>query len=294
MRPKALNINTQQTLECITDISKASIRRICIAGGEPLFNKDIFKVLEGLKKVRIPTIVSTNGTLITKKVAKRLIKNDLVAVFISLDSYKAEYHNKWRGGFHATIQGIKNLVEQKRECKSKAKIGIYTVMTKENIDDINGTIDFAIDLGLDYFVFQPIWLPKNNPLYKQLSLNEHQFSSLNHLISEAEKKQDKITIPNKKYLFLLKKNFAKQNTHCIENCFGGKKLFFIDPTGNVYNCPSTFKINTTPHPPNIKQDKFSDLVSKAKTEEQKPTKCKLFSLDCIPMWELYHSNLFND
>lgn len=294
LRSEAPDINTQQALDFIKDVSKTNIKRICIAGAEPLFNRDIFKIFKALKEARIPSILSTNGTFITRKVAEQLIENNLIAVFISLDSHKAEYHNKWRGEFHTTIQGIKNLVAQKQKTKSKIKIGIYAVMTKENIGDLIETMDFVINLGVDYFVFQPVWLPKNNPLYKQLSLTERQSVALNCLIFEAKKRRNKITIPNDKYLALLKKNFAKQNIHYIKNCFCGKDFFFIDPKGNIYNCPSTFKINTTSHLLNIKQDKFSDLVSRIGTEKQKSTECKFFSLDCIPMWELYYSNLFNN
>ena len=286
------DITTKEALNFIKDLSKLNIKRICIAGGEPLLNKNIFKILNALKNSGIQIAIATNGTLITDRVAFQIVQNNVAAALVSLDSYKADYHNKWRGGFNATIQGIKNLIIQKKKAKNKIKIGIYTVVTKKNIKDIIDTMDFVVDLGVDYYMAQPIWLPKNNPLYKQLSLTKKEAIVLKHVISEMQKRKDKIVIPNNKYLALFEKNFIEQKMHCTQDCFGGKTLFFIDPKGNIYDCPSTFKINKTEHPANIKKDRLSNLIFK--TTQQKPLKCKLFSIDCLPMWELYYSKLFND
>lgn len=292
LKSKVSDITTKEALNFIENLSRLSIKRICIAGGEPLLNKNIFKILNAIKKIQIQTTIATNGTLITDKIAFQIIKNNVTAVLVSLDSYKADYHNKWRGGFDATIQGIKNLVIQKKRAKNKIKIGIYTVVTKKNIKDIIDIMDFVVDLGVDYYVAQPIWLPKNNPLYKQLSLTKKEGIVLKHVISEMQKRKDKIVIPNNEYLALFEKNFTGQKKYCAQDCFGGKTLFFIDPKGNIYDCPSTFKINETEHPANIKKDELFNLV--LKTRQQKPLKCKLFSIDCLPMWELYYSKLFND
>jgi len=287
---KALNsrtpdITTETTIKFIKKINK-KIRFVCLAGGEPLLNKDIYKILKALKKKGISVIISSNGTLLTKQISNKLINYGLDAIFISLDSCNKKDNDKLRGGFNSVVRGINNIIEVKKRQKSKIKVGVYSVMTRDNIKDLVETMDFSINLSVDYFVFQPVWLPKNHDLYNKLTLTKKQEIQVKNIIKEAKKRSNKIFIPSDKYLNLLEKNYFKKDTTCVNNCFGGNNLFFIDPKGNIYDCPSSYKIKNTSYSKNIK-DKNLPFNNK------QSGKCDSFSIDCLPMWELYYSKLLN-
>ena len=284
--PKTPATTTDSAIKFIKKINK-KIRFVCLAGGEPLLNKDIYKILKALKKRKIPVIISSNGILLTKQNSDKFINYGLDAIFISLDSCNKEDNDKLRGGFNSVVQGINNIVEAKKKQKSKIKIGVYSVITKQNLKELVKTLDFVIGQRVDYFVFQPIWLPENHSLQKELTLTKKQVASVKKLIKETRERSAKILIPSNKYLNLLEKNFFKRDARCqINNCFGGKGLFFIDPRGDVYDCPSSYKINSTPHPKNIKDRNFQ-------FNSRQIGRCNLFSTDCLPMWELYYSKLLS-
>lgn len=78
------------TTENILDFIKKIDNRIslvCLAGGEPLLNKDLYDIVEALKKKNLSVVIASNGTMITKQRADKLIKCGLDAIFISLDSH---------------------------------------------------------------------------------------------------------------------------------------------------------------------------------------------------------------
>lgn len=275
---------TESILNFIEKID-SRIERVCLAGGEPLLNKDIYKILEALKKKNISVIISSNGTLITKQCADKLIDCGLDAIFISLDSHSRAYNDGLRGKYNLALRGIKNIIREKERLGSGIKIGIYSVMTKENIKDLPNTMDFIIGLGADYFVFQPIWLPKGHPLHDRLVLTGEQDGQIRNIIDFARSRSSKIIIPCDKYLERLEKDYCQEETGHIRNCFGGRDLFFIDPKGYIHDCPSGFKISDTLSPENIRTSYLPDSNAECSG------KCGTYSIDCLPMWELYYSNL---
>lgn len=127
-------LTTTEGKTLIKDIAEFKSPVILFSGGEPLMRPDIFEWIDYAKNMGMRAVLSTNGTLITKEVAKRLFQLGLSYVGVSLDGLK-EINDKFRGmngAFDAALEGIRN-------CKEAGiKVGLRFTISKKNVSDVPG------------------------------------------------------------------------------------------------------------------------------------------------------------
>jgi len=102
-------------INIVKEAKKLGLDSIKLTGGEPLLRKDLKELLEFCAVSDIEARIETNGTLISKKVAKMLKKYKVGQVPVSLDSASEERHDFFRGqkgAFSRTIKGIENLRDE--------------------------------------------------------------------------------------------------------------------------------------------------------------------------------------
>ena len=73
------------------------VGRISIAGGEPLFCKDLFPFLEYCKEKELGVSITTNGTLLTKENIQKLNQYSLKTITVSLDGASSKSCDFVRG-----------------------------------------------------------------------------------------------------------------------------------------------------------------------------------------------------
>lgn len=110
------DLSKEKIMQVIDELEEMNVLSIILTGGEVFLRNDIFEILSKLKSKNISIKISTNATLITKEMAKKLaaILNPIMDnVQVSLDGATSETHDKTRGkgAFDKAIQGVKNLVE---------------------------------------------------------------------------------------------------------------------------------------------------------------------------------------
>ncbi len=137
-------VTTPEIISILSQLAQYGVTGMLFGGGEPLMHPDIFKILRITTKLGMFANLSTNGTLITEKIAQRIKNTGISRVTISLDGL-GETHDKMRGKegtFERTVRGIKN-------CKAIGmQTGIAVTLTRYNVDEIPQIVEFAKELDL--------------------------------------------------------------------------------------------------------------------------------------------------
>lgn len=129
------------------------LNRVIMHGmGEPLLNKDIYRMVEYASKERkLKTIMSSNGMPLDEASARKLIANGLQVLSLSVDGATKETYEKIRvrGNFDRLVRNIKRLIELKKEMNSETPwTYISMVCMKDNIHEFLKLIELAKELGV--------------------------------------------------------------------------------------------------------------------------------------------------
>lgn len=131
-------LTTHEAIEMISDLAEFGAPVLLFSGGEPLMREDLFELADFAVKCKIRPVISTNGTLITPKVAKRIKETGFGYVGISLDGI-GEINDQFRGAkgaFNAAMRGFRACVE------AGQKVGLRLTMTRRNYEDLDAIFDF--------------------------------------------------------------------------------------------------------------------------------------------------------
>jgi len=111
---------------------------LAITGGEPLMREDLFKIINFSHKLGLVTILNTNGTLIDKGTAEKLVKSGLDIICISLDGFKEETQDNLRGkGVYKKVMSAIGYI------KNQIRLQIRTTILQQNLDEILKLVEFA-------------------------------------------------------------------------------------------------------------------------------------------------------
>jgi len=121
----------------IDDLSNMGIPVLLFSGGEPLIRPDMPELAEYAVQKGMRAVISTNGTLITQDIARKLKNIGLSYVGISLDGMRA-INDKFRGmtgAFDMALKGIENCQE------AGIKVGLRFTINRFNVNEIPAIFD---------------------------------------------------------------------------------------------------------------------------------------------------------
>ncbi|MFA4956390.1 MAG: 12,18-didecarboxysiroheme deacetylase [Candidatus Methanoperedens sp.] len=130
-------LTTAQGKELIDDLAQFGAPVILFSGGEPTMRKDLPELAMYARSKGMRAVISTNGTLIDKKMAKVLKDIGLSYVGVSLDGMK-ETNDTFRGvkgAFDAALNGMRNCLAE------GVKVGLRFTINKKNVMDIPAIFD---------------------------------------------------------------------------------------------------------------------------------------------------------
>ena len=78
-------LTTREAMDMIEDLVAIKSPMLAFSGGEPLLRDDIYELNVYAMKLGLRTILSTNSTLITREVAKKIKEAGFAYVGVSLD-----------------------------------------------------------------------------------------------------------------------------------------------------------------------------------------------------------------
>jgi 12,18-didecarboxysiroheme deacetylase len=130
-------LTTEEGRKLIEDIARFGSPVILFSGGEPLLRKDLLPLAHLATDLGMRAVISTNGTLITRKMARELKRIGLSYVGVSLDGMEAT-NDRFRGvegSFAAALAGIKNCQD------AEIKVGLRFTVNRRNALDIPQIFD---------------------------------------------------------------------------------------------------------------------------------------------------------
>lgn len=135
-------LTTKECLNVIDTLSAMKVFQLNIGGGEPFMRPDFLYLMDYAHKKGMITCISTNGTLIDRKIAKRL-DHPLVYIQVSLDGATAETNDPIRG------KGCFNKVLNALDCLKQrgVEVSINTVLTKLSISELDKMVALAAFYG---------------------------------------------------------------------------------------------------------------------------------------------------
>lgn len=184
LRPAKL-LSLSKFKKILKQFSRWAIQLDLYNWGEPLLNKDIFKMISLAKKKGLFVVTSSNLLLLTSVTAKKIINSGLDRLIVSLHGASPQTTQIYMkgGDFNKAIANIKLLTDLKKKMKSKTPEIIWRyVVSSHNELEIEKAKKLAHDLGVclellplkldigldpqqikDNFRQHAGWLPKAKP-----------------------------------------------------------------------------------------------------------------------------------
>ena len=107
-------IGLKEAIAEIEKLKKEGVNEIFLTGGEPTISKDLFQIIQFLKRSKIEPRLITNGVeLSSLSMVKKLRQEGLRSIYVSLHAHDEAIADKLaqrKGHFKQAIMGIKNVL----------------------------------------------------------------------------------------------------------------------------------------------------------------------------------------
>ncbi|MBO8170082.1 MAG: putative heme d1 biosynthesis radical SAM protein NirJ2 [Thermoanaerobacteraceae bacterium] len=244
-------LTTEQGKQLIDEIIKAGFKIMIFSGGEPFMREDIFELVDHAVKGGLRVVFGTNGTLITRDIARRLKGLGVMGVGISLDSMDKEKHDnlrKYKNAWDEAVRGMEN-------CKAAGlPFQIHTTVMEWNDHEIEDITDFAVEIGAvahHIFFLVPTGRAKN---IEEESLRAEQYENLLERILRKQQEVDIELKPTCAPQFMRIARQMGMNLRFGRGCLAGTSYCIIGPRGDVQPCAYL-----PLHIGNVKEVPFSEL-----------------------------------
>ncbi len=140
------DLPTEKALDIIRQIAAYANPILVLSGGEPLYRTDIFQLARYGTDLGLRVALATNGTLVTKEIARKIVDAGVKRVSISLDGATSEIHDSFRGipgAFDAAIYGFRNLKEL------GMPVQINMTIARHNAKQLPDVLQMVRNLGAD-------------------------------------------------------------------------------------------------------------------------------------------------
>ena len=204
---------------------------INITGGEPLCNPHFFKILDLIKKDSdlISFSILSNGTLITKDIAKKIASYNPYYVQVSLEGgRKINDYIRGKGTYKKIAEGIKNLREQ------NIFTSISFTATKINYKEFPKVVKYARKYDVNN-VWSDRYIPLGDNEDKDLALGLKETREYLDIMSKERTKLKKKKNNNTSISMYRALQFQKTDDFAY-GCTAGNTLLTVMENGDLVPC----------------------------------------------------------
>ncbi len=203
---------------------------ICSGEGEPLLNKDMPDIANGIKGCGVDVAMSSNGALFTKDKAQECL-GAFSWVRFSIASMEANSYDKIQRGKSGDLERVKtnlaDCVQVKRDRKLKTTLGVQCLLLPDNMKQLPQMAKELRKIGVDYLTIKP---------YSQHLHSENKMQIDYEALIDLEKEIKQYATDE--FAIYFRVNAMKKMHHekCYKRCYGLPFMTHIDAKGNVWPC----------------------------------------------------------
>jgi len=225
----------------LDDISSYAKPVVVLSGGEPLLRDDVFDIAAYGTEKGLRMCLATNGTLVTKDMARRLTETGVHSISVSLDSCYPEIHDRLRGAkgaFKKTVKTLHHLIKYRdKQKKKKIILRVNTVLCRDNVEHLEGIHELLVQMHPEI-----IWklLPVDAYMDKGLRVDKFNAGQFMKQVPQWPLLKDiPMARAGKNPHKALSKGHYAGDYYRYHPCYMPWFHLFIDPEGFVYPCCMT-------------------------------------------------------
>lgn len=222
-RKREGEMNTEQALQVIDQLAAQKVFQFNIGGGEPFMRPDFLELMDHAHDKGIVTCISTNGTLIDERIARRL-DHPLVYIQVSLDGASEASNDAIRG--RGSYKKVLNALDHLR--KRDIEVSINCVLTRHSYPELDNLVTLAAsyDAKLRVSRFRPSGRGKES--WSQLNVQREQMVDFSKWLSRH------LAVSTGDSFFSV--TTEERRSLGLNMCGACKMTCCLSPQGDIYPC----------------------------------------------------------
>lgn len=208
-------------------------RRLWLTGGECFLNVDLLKMITyASSKLHAYIGLNTNGTILTRELADKLVGSGLAQLNVSIDSPNEKTFRKIR---NTSLDRITTNIKYLSSVAPNIRIGVTAVIMKDNLNELLDILKLSKEIGATEVVYQLLHHWNEHAEQRQVYNNV----DLEQIEKDIKKKSEQLGIN-----YIIGKIIDPQSFHCVRpffECFIDYKGRFT-PCCDAVNVPLTYSI----------------------------------------------------
>lgn len=233
----------------IRDLADMQVPVLLFSGGEPLLRQDIFELGSMAAELGLRPVISSNGTLIDRSLARRIKEAGFQYVGISIDGAPAT-HDDFRnrpGAFAAALKGLRACLEE------GVKTGIRFTVNRYNQADLPEVLNIVEREGIPRFcMYHLVYAGRGERMADMDTSREEKRQILDWLSDRTVDlyrrgvEVEILTTDNHADGIYLLNRIRREEPERVDEiisllemhggCSAGTKFANVDPRGNVHPC----------------------------------------------------------
>ncbi|MBM4036472.1 MAG: radical SAM protein [Planctomycetes bacterium] len=242
-------LTTEEGAALVDDVAAMRCPVLLFSGGEPLMRPDVFELGRRAIAKGVRAVLSSNGTLVTPELARRIAEVGFSYVGVSVDGTAATHDQlrRKKGALDAALTGIRNCLA------AGVKAGIRFTLNRRNAADLDAVLDLVEQHGVPRFcLYHLVYAGRGREMVNDDLAPAETRRTIEHLLDRTRDwhrrgvETEVLTTDNHADGILIEQRVAAEAPGRLADvrellvrhggCSAGTKMANVDARGNVHPC----------------------------------------------------------